>query len=208
MNDRKYTVALCCLTAVAVALILLIVWSMIVPNRAVQDPVDETNSATEADTSLIPDTTANDTTANTEADTEIDYTSFFYEGMVEMDMVNEISSAGFSTLTSWHMFFVTDESDTFCLIQLYNTPPDYPVSRVSIHTVQSPTEADLDSLVPGTPITEIVDVWGYPTESLPWSDFTIAEHRYDLADGRRVYLLYKYNKESGTYFFERYKIYE
>ena len=67
MNDRKYTVALCCLTAVAVALILLIVWSMIVPNRAVQDPVDETNSVTEADTILIPDTTANDTTANTEA---------------------------------------------------------------------------------------------------------------------------------------------
>ena len=208
MNDRKYTVALCCLTAVAVALILLIVWSMIVPNRAVQDPVDETNSATEADTSLIPDTTANDTTANTEADTQVDYLSIFFEGMSNVEVHDTISSAGLSKIYDWHLSFVTNGSDRFCLIQNYDTLPDCPVSRISVYSVQSPTENDLDVLVPGKSITEITEVWGCPTRNIPQSNFSIARFEYDLQDGKTVFMEYTYDKETGTHFLSWYRIHD
>ena len=217
MNNRKYMVAFCCLTATSVALILFIVCSMIVPDRVVRDTEDETNSNMNANTSLITDTTTNtntslitDTTTNTntEADAKVDYLSIFHEGMTTGEMNEAILFEELTKNSDWRMVFVTDGLDSFCLIQKYDTRPACTVSHISVHTFKTPTEADLEILVPDTPITDIVDVWGYPTEIIPWADSRLALHRYVLEDGRAVYIYYRYNAESGSYFFKEYKVYD
>jgi hypothetical protein len=204
MNNRRYMLALCCLMAVAVTLILFIIISMIVASRDAQGTEAETNPATDPTTNPATDSST-EADPETETDREADYSSF-YEGMSGVELYEVISATAFSIMSDFDVVFAYNESNTFCLIQKSHTPPDYLVRSVTVHQHQTPSEADLEMLVPGTPITEVVDVWGCPTKISPWPDYTQSLHIYVLEDGRKVSVYYWYDKESSLLFLEKYSI--
>ena len=206
MRERMYRLLLSGMIAFSIGFCILLGVSLALPRESHDYPNEAITNTAKQENTEAP--VKADSESEIEADTRVDYLSIFFEGMSNVEVHDTISSAGLSKIYDWHLSFVTNGSDRFCLIQNYDTLPDCPVSRISVYSVQSPTENDLDVLVPGKSITEITEVWGCPTRNIPQSNFSIARFEYDLQDGKTVFMEYTYDKETGTHFLSWYRIHD